>query len=56
MEKEKLKPLVEDDLCPECGEGFLEYHCHRFSTERGPNLPDCDWLACDTCDFHTEPS
>jgi hypothetical protein len=33
----------------------MEHHRHRFSTERGPNLPDCDWLECCECDFKTDP-
>ena len=47
--------LQEDDVCPKCAEGFLEWHSHRFSTERGPNIPDADWLQCDVCMYQTDP-
>ena len=47
--------LKQDDRCPKCGEGFMETHRHRFSSDRGPNLPDCDWLECCECDFRTDP-
>jgi hypothetical protein len=47
--------LKQDDPCPKCKVGFMEHHQHRFSTERGPNLPDCDWLECCECDFKTDP-
>ena len=50
--KAKLK---QDDPCPKCKVGFLEQVSHRFSSDRGPNLPDCDWLVCLDCDFATEP-
>jgi NTP pyrophosphatase (non-canonical NTP hydrolase) len=36
-------------------QAMIEMHRHRFSTERGPNLPDCDWLECCECDFKTDP-
>lgn len=42
--------------CPKCGaEDAMEPRRHRFSSDRGPNLPDCDWLQCCECDFHTDP-
>lgn len=44
-----------DIQCPKCDEGKLEQRRHRFSTDRGPNLPDCDWMECDTCGFATDP-
>jgi hypothetical protein len=44
-----------DDYCPKCMAGILERRSHRFSTDRGPNVPDCDWLECDSCDFATDP-
>lgn len=47
--------LKQDDPCPKCGQGYMERHRHRFSSDRGPNLPDCDWLECCECDFATEP-
>lgn len=47
--------LKQDDPCPKCKAGYMEHRQHRFSTERGPNLPDCDWLACSECDFQTDP-
>ena len=47
--------LKQDDHCPKCELGYMEAHRHRFSTERGPNLPDCDWLECCECDFKTDP-
>lgn len=49
--------LKEGDPCPhpECGHGYMEARSHRFSTERGPNLPDADWLQCDICDYATDP-
>lgn len=50
--KAKLK---QDDPCPKCKYGFLEQVSHRFSSDRGPNLPDCDWLVCLECNFQTEP-
>ena len=50
--KERLK---QDDPCPKCKIGYLEQRQHRFSSDRGPNLPDCDWLGCSECGFQTEP-
>ena len=47
--------LMEGDQCPKCERGWIQQRTHRFSTERGPNLPDCDWLECDECDFKTDP-
>ena len=47
--------LKAGEQCPLCFVGVLEQRQHRFSTERGPNLPDCDWLECDSCDFATDP-
>ena len=44
-----------DEACPICFVGILKQRQHRFSTERGPNLPDCDWLECDSCDYATDP-
>jgi len=52
LERVSLKP---DDPCPKCDVGFVELHRHRFSTERGPNLPDCSWLECCECGFKTDP-
>jgi hypothetical protein len=47
--------LKQDDQCPKCRAGWMEQHRHRFSSDRGPNLPDADWLACSECDFATDP-
>lgn len=47
--------LKAGDPCPGCGPGELQQHRHRFSTDRGPNVPDADWLACDFCSFQTDP-
>ena len=47
--------LKDNGPCPKCELGLLEQRRHRFSSDRGPNLPDCDWLECDLCDFKTEP-
>lgn len=47
--------LGQDDPCPKCKTGFMERHRHLFSTERGPNLPDCTWLECCECGFSTDP-
>ena len=56
MLSERVAYELEDGApCPKCLGGVLEKRSHRFSTERGPNLPDCDWLACDMCDFATDP-
>lgn len=55
MTNETATKLRDGDCCPKCKVGFLEHYSHRFSTERGPNLPDADWLACSDCDFQTDP-
>lgn len=47
--------LTDGESCPHCLGGILEHRRHRFSTERGPNMPDADWLQCDECDFATDP-
>ena len=47
--------LMEGDPCPKCDHGWIQQRTHRFSTERGPNLPDADWLECDYCAFATDP-
>ena len=47
--------LQQDDLCPKCNAGYVDKRRHRFSTERGPNMHDCDWFECDSCDFKTDP-
>lgn len=42
--------------CPKCGAEDSMEHCkHRFSTEGGPNLPDCDWYECVVCGHKTDP-
>ena len=42
--------------CPKCGaEDSMEPRRHRFSTECGPNLPDCDWEECVVCGHQTDP-
>lgn len=42
--------------CPKCGaEDSMEHRQHRFSTDRGPNLPDCDWDECVVCGYATAP-
>jgi hypothetical protein len=42
--------------CPKCGAEDSMEHCkHRFSTESGPNLPDCDWDQCVVCGYQTDP-
>jgi hypothetical protein len=51
---EKVR-LEAGESCPHCMGGILEKRQHRFSSDRGPNLPDADWLACDECDFATDP-
>lgn len=53
-EKRDAAVMADANPCPVCG-GELEHRRHRFSSDRGPNLPDCDWLACSECDFQTEP-
>jgi hypothetical protein len=58
MTKHRATPsqaLADGEPCPHCLGGVLEHHQHRFSADRGPNLPDADWLACDECDFATDP-
>ena len=55
MDGEANQVLHQDDPCPKCKVGFLERVSHRFSSDRGPNLPDCDWLLCLDCGFETEP-
>lgn len=40
--------------CPKCG-SEMEHHRHRFSSDRGPNMPDADWDECPECGFKTEP-
>ena len=47
--------LRDGDNCPSCYTGILEHRQHRFSTDRGPNLPDADWLECCDCDYATAP-
>lgn len=39
--------------CPKCG-AEMEHRQHRFSSDRGPNLPDCDWMECPECDYRTD--
>lgn len=46
--------LREGSPCPECG-AEMEHRQHRFSSDRGPNLPDCDWMECPECDYRTDP-
>lgn len=42
--------------CPKCGaEDAMESRRHRFSTERGPNVPDADWDECNVCGYQTDP-
>lgn len=41
-------------MCPKCGSEMF-HRQHRFSTERGPNLPDADWDECEVCGFQTDP-
>ena len=55
MDGEANQVLQQDDPCPKCKVGFLERISHRFSSDRGPNMPDCDWLLCLDCGFETEP-
>lgn len=48
--------VVELPKCPKCGaEDAMEHRRHRFSTERGPNLPDADWDECVVCGYQTDP-
>lgn len=52
------EPRIEEQLpkCPKCGaEDAMEHRQHRFSTERGPSLPDCDWEQCAVCGYATDP-
>jgi hypothetical protein len=53
--RKPMNDLTEDAPCPQCGKGMLEQHSHTWSSEGGPNLPDCSWLECDSCDFRTDP-
>ena len=42
--------------CPKCGaEDAMEHRRHRFSSDRGPNVPDADWDECAVCGYTTEP-
>ena len=42
--------------CPKCGaEDSMEHRRHRFSPDRGPNLPDADWDECVVCGYQTDP-
>ena len=55
MDGEANQVLQQDDPCPKCKTGFLEHRRHRFSSDRGPNMPDADWTECPECGFQTEP-
>ena len=55
---QRAAPQQQENLptCPKCGaEDSMEHHQHRFSTERGPNLPDADWDECVVCGYQTDP-
>lgn len=41
-------------ICPKC-KTVMEQRRHRFSSYRGPNMPDADWLECPECGFQTDP-
>jgi hypothetical protein len=42
--------------CPKCNTlDAMEHRSHRFSTERGPNMPDADWDECQFCGYQTDP-
>jgi hypothetical protein len=47
--------VKQDDPCPKCKDGHMEQRRHRFSSDRGPNLSDADWLECSECGFATDP-
>ena len=53
-----MNPETNDEYeyktCPKCG-GDLEKRRHRFSSDRGPNMPDADWKECEQCGYQTDP-
>jgi len=50
--EEEPECLEAGDDCPKCG-GELQAARHRYDQDGG--APDCDWLACNECEFRTDP-
>lgn len=54
MDTAAMQSGIDVVTCPKCNAEMFHYW-HSFSTEGGPNLPDCDWDECEECGFKTEP-